>query len=258
MIDLKKLSEVPRELLELLAVEAEAMDRKLPHVLADRLDAFRAALTPKLRTRAEVASDALAYCKSHKVSLLNDKHRRLVELADEETRPDEPAQSPYVFPTETQAWQCLERFFGWDRPDSRSDEEHEAAQTAFRVVAEAQRLLCEPAQCERRHLTEALGMLRRLESCVVWCDTTQSYGLYQRVRDVLGPVRELLSLHDGRRAESVPEPDPAKEIERLQRTLNAVYRILSGAGPGVAEANRAIRETVNLIAADAARGVAAP
>lgn len=37
------------------------------------------------------------------------------------------------------------------------------------------------------------GALRALESCVVWCDSTQSYGLYQRVRDVLGDARAALA-----------------------------------------------------------------
>lgn len=46
------------------------------------------------------------------------------------------------------------------------------------------------------------ALLRSLESCVVWSDSTQTWGLYQRVRDVLGPVRAALA--------TAPEPAPGE------------------------------------------------
>lgn len=50
------------------------------------------------------------------------------------------------FPTVTQARQTLERFFTWQRPDEKSDDEHDAAQAAWLVLREEEP---EPSDVER-------------------------------------------------------------------------------------------------------------
>ncbi len=71
-------------------------------------------------------------------------------------------------------------------PICATDRRAEIAERELRETAEE-------LERVRVRLEEATGLLRSLEQCVCWSDTMQAYTLYQRVRDVLGPVRAFLS-----------------------------------------------------------------
>lgn len=90
---------------------------------------------------------------------------------------------------------------------------------------------------------EMRAALVALESCVVWSDSTQSFGLYQRVKDVLGPARALLARTDLGRGWVGPEG-----VGRLVQWTRTYGAALCPPGPDTyGEGVRAAKDQVRRI-----------
>jgi hypothetical protein len=103
------------------------------------------------------------------------------------TRDASPGAGTWIA-TEQQAWQTLDKFFTWERPDAKSDDEHDQAQEAYRVVRDsgpgagkAEPSLIERIEVECNTVNGTYNHPEQLESAV--CKA------FDRIRDLLRAAR---------------------------------------------------------------------